>query len=125
MDLMTNQKVKFAKTHSELKHYITNFNSLTSILFGPQALLSMAMEQTKQHILENEQEYVFHFNEFPNFGAFFMHRVHVGVQKFLHSCADRSIKDINIKAIDYSPLLESIKEREIHFIRSPPWLKKR
>ena len=29
MDLMTNQKVKFAKTHSELKHYITNFNSLT------------------------------------------------------------------------------------------------
>ena len=50
MDLMTNHKVKFTKTHSELKHYLTNFYSLTSILFCPQALLSMEIGKVKQQV---------------------------------------------------------------------------
>ena len=40
MDLMTNQKLKFAKTHSELKHYITNFNSLTSFFWSPSTFIT-------------------------------------------------------------------------------------
>ena len=85
----------------------------------------MEIGKVKQYILDNEQEYTYHFNEFPNFRAFFMHKIHVGVQKFLHSCANRNKQDINLKEIDYSPFLESIQERELYFIWSPPWLKKR
>jgi hypothetical protein len=52
-----------------------------------------------------------------------MQKIHVGVQKMIHSCADGVVSQINFRAINFTTLLESVENREISFIRAPKWLK--
>lgn len=67
--------------------------------------------------------YIYHFNELPNFGAFFLNKLYVGIQKFIHSCALRKTNCLELKAIDFTSLLSSIDSHKINFICIPKCVK--
>ena len=72
-----------------------------------------------------ESDYIWHFSEFSNFGAFFINKIHVSVQKFIHYCAFKVPNKLNIQAIKFSTSLSLIDGREINFICIPKFLKEK
>ena len=76
------------------------------------------------HVEKFETDYSYHFHEFQGFGAFFINKIHVGIQKFLHSCACGQVSKLNLLAIEFKHLLKSIDGREITFVRLPSYLRK-
>ena len=76
-----------------------------------------------KHICKFETDYTYHFAEFPKFGAYFLNKIHVGTQKYIHSCAIHSPNSLNLSVIDFSNFLSGIDSREINFIRLPKYIK--
>ena len=54
-----------------------------------------------------------------------MNKIHVGVQKFIHSCVLGSVSNLNISAIEFGTFLKSIENREISFVCLPAFVKKK
>ena len=70
-----------------------------------------------------ETDYVYHFIKFPLFGAWFINKIHTGVQKFLHSCALGKVDKLKLQALDFRNILSSVEDRSIAFVRSPAYVK--
>ena len=92
-------------------------------LAGRGVILVDSLEELNNHVVKFEIEYCYHFSEFPNFGAYFLNKVHVGVQRFLYSCASGISSRLNVRALDFSGFLSSIENRSIEFIRLPKYIK--
>ena len=114
MVLITQQKIKSPTSYNELRHYTKNFYCLKKIIAGEGSIIEEELGLVASHVRDNELDYTYHFDEFPFFGAWFLNRIHVGVQRFIHSCAEREIPKLKLKAIDFRELLKSVKERTIH-----------
>ena len=123
MTLVTNQKVNFPESYNTLRHFVKNFAFLILVIAETEAILTGSLMQVLKHVCKYESDYIWHFVEFPNFGAFFINKIYVGVQKFIHSCAFKNTNKLDIQAIEFSNFLSSIDSREINFIRLPKFLK--
>ena len=123
MILITQQKIKSPTNYNELRHYTKNFHCLNKIMAGVGSILETGLRMVASHVMDYETDYVFHFNELPLFGAWFINKIHVGVQKFLHSCALGELNKLDLKAIDFVDLLRSIQDRSIAFVRAPSYVK--
>lgn len=122
--LVTNQKIQYPESYNALRHFVKNFTYLVVELAGPRAIIASEILEVLAHVEKFETDYAYHFLEFQGFGAFFINKIHVGTQKFLHSCACGQVSKLNLRAIEFKHLLKSIDEREVSFIRLPSYLRK-
>ena len=90
MALATTQKVQFPETYNNLRHFVKKIAYLILCLVGEQAILTTSLMLVLKHICKFEMDYTYHFAEFPKFGAYFLNKIHVGTQKYIHSCVIRS-----------------------------------
>ena len=123
MILITQQKIKSPTNYNELRHYIKNFHCLNKAIAGAESILEEQLGEVTTHVSNYETDYVFHFNEFPLFGAWFINKIHVGVQRYLHSCALGIPSKLDTTAIDFSDMIRSIQNRSIAFVRAPSYVK--
>ena len=124
LDLVTNQKVQYPESYNALRHFVKNFTFLVVELAGSSSVVASELLEVLAHVEKFETDYLYHFLEFQGFGAFFINKIHVGIQKFLHSCTCGQVSKLNLLAIEFKHLLKSINGREITFIRLPSYLRK-
>ena len=77
------------------------------------------------HVTKSKTDYTFYFKKFHGFDAFFVNKIHVGVQKFIHLYSMGFASKLNIKAIKFRSFLKTIENREIIFVRLPAFIKKK
>ena len=122
--LVTNQKIQYPESYNALRHFVRNFTFLVVELAGSNSIVASELLEVVAHVEKFETDYSYHFHEFQGFGAFFINKIHVGIQKFLHSCACGQVSKLNLLAIEFKHFLKSIDGREITFVRLPSYLRK-
>ena len=124
LDLVTTQKIYYPGAYNNLPHVSKNFHCLVQ-LAGDTSIVALELKNVKEHVLRFESDYTYHFREFQGFSTYFVNKIHVGVQKFIHSCALGSILNLNISAIKFGTFLKSIENKEISFVSLPAFVKKK
>ena len=117
--LVTNQKIQYLELYNALRHFVRNFTFLVVELAGSSSIVTSEILEVVAHVEKFETDYSYHFLEFQGFGAFFINKIHVGIQKFLHSCACGQVSKLNLLAIEFKHPLKSIDGREITFVCLP------
>ena len=124
LELVTKQTVAYPTNYNDLRHFAKNTLCTLIVLAGELAILTKSSKEVYDHIIEYESAYVYQLASIPQFGAYFISKLHEGIQVFLHSCGSRDSKKIDFAAIDFSSLLKSIQRQDIQFIRLPKYIKK-
>ena len=87
LDLVTNHKIHYPEAYNELRHVTKNLSCPAHKLEAERSVPAQEMRNVVNRVAKFSTDYTYHFKEFNGFGAFFVNKIHIGIQKFIHSCA--------------------------------------
>ena len=121
--LLTKMEVTIPMRTPELRYRVKNYKGCIGRLLGQNPMAFKGLTTIYNHIEDKEMSYNYESKQEKLFGGSFLNRMNWRFHRFLDSCANGVVSEIDIKKLDFSDMLEQVERREYQ-TKVPSWIRK-
>ena len=123
LKMLSQYTAKYPKDYNELRHFTKKISDITNLLFGQDPILALAVRDVYKHISENERSYTQAFIDKWYFGASVVDKIHIRCQKYIRSCTQGEVSEVNVMTLQFGEMFDKIFMSE-YVALLPNWVEK-